>query len=55
MNALVDARAMLKPVAAARGVKLSYMPFFIKASSLALREFPQINARGGGAAAARGR
>lgn len=26
------------------GVKLSYMPFFIKAASMALRQFPMINA-----------
>jgi 2-oxoisovalerate dehydrogenase E2 component (dihydrolipoyl transacylase) len=31
---LVDLRAQLKEAAAARGVRLSYMPFIMKAASL---------------------
>uniref|UniRef100_A0A667YPF5 Dihydrolipoamide acetyltransferase component of pyruvate dehydrogenase complex n=1 Tax=Myripristis murdjan TaxID=586833 RepID=A0A667YPF5_9TELE len=41
---LVALRAELKPVAEGRGVKLSYMPFFIKAASLGLLQFPILNA-----------
>jgi len=33
MTRLVQARDILKPLAAARGVKLTYMPFFIKGKS----------------------
>ena len=41
---LVALRAQLKDAAAARGVKLSYMPFMLKAASLALHRFPILNA-----------
>jgi pyruvate/2-oxoglutarate dehydrogenase complex dihydrolipoamide acyltransferase (E2) component len=41
---LVATRAQLKPIAAARGIKLTYMPFFAKACSLAFRDFPNVNA-----------
>lgn len=41
---LVALRAELKPLAEARGIKLTYLPFFAKACSLAFREFPEINA-----------
>lgn len=34
LTALVRLREELKPVAAARGIKLSFMPFFIKVSPL---------------------
>ena len=34
----------MKPMAERRGIKLSYMPFIIKATSLALRDFPGLNA-----------
>lgn len=44
MSALVDARKRLKPIAEKAGVKLSYMPFITKACSLALTEFPYMNA-----------
>eukprot|EP01065_Artemidia_motanka_P001318 TRINITY_DN1060_c3_g1_i1.p1 TRINITY_DN1060_c3_g1~~TRINITY_DN1060_c3_g1_i1.p1 ORF type:complete len:633 (+),score=266.33 TRINITY_DN1060_c3_g1_i1:123-1901(+) len=43
LNALVEARAALKPIAEKRGARLSFMPFFIKAASLALKEFPVVN------------
>ncbi|XP_028857659.1 lipoamide acyltransferase component of branched-chain alpha-keto acid dehydrogenase complex, mitochondrial isoform X2 [Denticeps clupeoides] len=41
---LARLRADLKDVAKARGVKLSFMPFFIKAASLGLLHFPILNA-----------
>ncbi|XP_027004399.1 lipoamide acyltransferase component of branched-chain alpha-keto acid dehydrogenase complex, mitochondrial-like isoform X2 [Tachysurus fulvidraco] len=41
---LVILRSELKGVAESRGVKLSYMPFFIKAASLSLLQFPILNA-----------
>lgn len=37
LSRLVALRAELKSIAAARGVKLSYMPFFIKVASGELR------------------
>ena len=45
MDALIAARAQLKPEFEAQGVKLTYMPFFIKAMSLALKQFPIINSQ----------
>lgn len=44
MTALVGVRAQLKSAAEAHGTSLSYMPFFIKAASLALTHYPIINA-----------
>lgn len=41
---LVDMRDRLKGRAAQRGVKLSFLPFFAKACSLAFRDFPNVNA-----------
>jgi pyruvate dehydrogenase E2 component (dihydrolipoamide acetyltransferase) len=41
---LVALRTKLKPVAAARGVKLTYIPLIMKAASIVMREFPNINA-----------
>ena len=41
---LVQARAVANARLAARGVKLSYLPFIIKATVGALRQFPQMNA-----------
>lgn len=40
---LVKVREALKAEALARGVKLTYMPFFVKAASNALKEFPLVN------------
>ncbi|MCU7554184.1 dihydrolipoyllysine-residue acetyltransferase [Alteromonas sp. ASW11-19] len=45
MDALIALRQELKPVFAEKNVKLSFMPFFVKALSLALTEFPQINSQ----------
>ncbi|WP_421134671.1 dihydrolipoyllysine-residue acetyltransferase [Alteromonas sp. A079] len=45
MDNLMALRAKLKPSFEAQGVKLSFMPFFIKAMSLALQQFPAINAQ----------
>jgi pyruvate dehydrogenase E2 component (dihydrolipoamide acetyltransferase) len=41
---LVALRKKLKPIAADRGVKLSFMPIFMKACSVVFRSFPNINA-----------
>jgi 2-oxoglutarate dehydrogenase E2 component (dihydrolipoamide succinyltransferase) len=43
MGAIVALRKEWAPRLEAQGVKLTYMPFFIKASVLALREFPWVN------------
>lgn len=44
LTALVAMRARMKDKAAAMGVKLSYMPFFMKAVIAALRQYPLFNA-----------
>ncbi|KDO30997.1 hypothetical protein SPRG_04185 [Saprolegnia parasitica CBS 223.65] len=44
MNALDELRTTLKPIAAARGVKVTYLPLMIKAASLALKYYPVLNA-----------
>ncbi|KAJ3599035.1 hypothetical protein NHX12_032998 [Muraenolepis orangiensis] len=44
ISRLVQLRADLKGLSEERGVKLSYMPFFIKAASLGLLHFPVLNA-----------
>nr|XP_006119878.1 lipoamide acyltransferase component of branched-chain alpha-keto acid dehydrogenase complex, mitochondrial isoform X2 [Pelodiscus sinensis]XP_025038744.1 lipoamide acyltransferase component of branched-chain alpha-keto acid dehydrogenase complex, mitochondrial isoform X2 [Pelodiscus sinensis] len=44
LTQLVQLREELKPVAQARGVKVSFMPFFIKAASLGLLHYPILNA-----------
>lgn len=41
MNAM---RGLLKPMAEKRGIKCSNLPFIIKATSLALNEYPMLNA-----------
>lgn len=43
VSKLVQVREDLKKDALARGVKLTYMPFFVKAASNALKQFPIIN------------
>ncbi|MHC6648030.1 dihydrolipoyllysine-residue acetyltransferase [Alteromonas sp. HB246098] len=45
MDNLMALRNLLKPEFEARNVKLSFMPFFVKAMSLALTEFPVINSQ----------
>ena len=45
MDKLIDARSQLKALFENEGVKLSFMPFFIKAMSLALEQFPIINSQ----------
>jgi 2-oxoisovalerate dehydrogenase E2 component (dihydrolipoyl transacylase) len=42
VDELMRARAALTPAAKARGLKLTYMPFMIKAASLALASHPQV-------------
>lgn len=44
MDGLMGVRAALKPAADAAGLKLSFLPFIIKATSVALGSFPQLNA-----------
>lgn len=41
---LIKVRQELKEMATKKGVKFSYMPLLIKAASLALKEFPMLNA-----------
>jgi len=43
MSAIVALRKEWGPKLEAQGIKLTYMPFFIKASVLALKEFPWVN------------
>jgi 2-oxoisovalerate dehydrogenase E2 component (dihydrolipoyl transacylase) len=45
LDKLIEARSQLKDVFEKEGVKLSFMPFFIKAMSLALEQFPIINSQ----------
>ena len=42
-SGLVETREQLKPVAADRGISLTYMPLVMKACVAALREFPYLN------------
>ena len=44
MSAIVSLKREWGPRLEAQGVKLTYMPFFIKAAVLALREYPWVNA-----------
>ena len=43
MDGMVQLRGDLKAQAEAQGLKLSYMPFMIKAASLALLQYPRLN------------
>ncbi|WP_394220282.1 dihydrolipoyllysine-residue acetyltransferase [Alteromonas gracilis] len=45
MDNLMSLRKLLKPEFEAQEIKLSFMPFFVKAMSLALNEFPVINSQ----------
>jgi 2-oxoisovalerate dehydrogenase E2 component (dihydrolipoyl transacylase) len=46
MTSMATLRHSLKenPMVKERGIKLSFMPFFIKAASMALQQFPVLNA-----------
>ena len=44
MSELIETRYQLNHIMKERGVRFSYMPLLIKAISLALREFPILNA-----------
>ncbi|CAI9614575.1 unnamed protein product [Staurois parvus] len=44
MTQVAQLREDLKPAAEARGVRLSFMPFFLKAASLGLLQYPILNA-----------
>ena len=41
---MVDARSHAKATGAKYGVKITYMPYIMKATAIALQEFPQLNA-----------
>jgi len=43
VDELMEVREELKKTAQERGVKLTYMPFMVKAASMALRSFPILN------------
>ncbi|WP_423996162.1 2-oxo acid dehydrogenase subunit E2 [Halorubrum trapanicum] len=43
VDALVEAREELKPTAESKGVKLTYMPFVMKAIVAGLKEYPYLN------------
>lgn len=43
MDKLVELRSELKLIGKERGIKLSYMPIIIKATSLALSKYPILN------------
>jgi len=43
VDRLIDMRARMKPAAAAAGVKLSYLPFIVKAVCAALKKTPVLN------------
>src|SRR5688500_1465014 len=43
MTAIVTLKKEWGPKLEAQGVKLSFMPFFVKAAVLALKEFPWVN------------
>jgi 2-oxoisovalerate dehydrogenase E2 component (dihydrolipoyl transacylase) len=46
VDGLMQARALLRPVAERAGVpKLTYLPLLLKAASLALSQFPTLNAQ----------
>ncbi|GAA0851963.1 dihydrolipoyllysine-residue acetyltransferase [Aliiglaciecola litoralis] len=45
MDNLIALRAQLKPEFERQSIKLSFMPFFIKAMSMALKSFPIINSQ----------
>lgn len=44
VSKLVDFRQRMKPLAEQKGVKLTYLPFIVKALIAALRQFPELNA-----------
>ncbi|GAU89677.1 hypothetical protein RvY_02197 [Ramazzottius varieornatus] len=44
LTQLVQLRSQLKELAKSRGINFSYMPLFIKAASLALTQYPVLNA-----------
>ncbi len=43
MNDLIKLRLDLKPVAESKGVKVTFMPFLIKAVSMAINQYPIMN------------
>lgn len=45
LDGLMQTREVLKPLAAAKGLKLTYLPLIIKATSMALKTAPGLNAQ----------
>lgn len=45
LDNLITLREQLRPIAETQGIKLTFMPFFIKSASLALKDYPILNAR----------
>ncbi|NVK42804.1 MAG: dihydrolipoyllysine-residue acetyltransferase [Oceanospirillaceae bacterium] len=45
MNALIGLRTQLKPKAEQQGVRLTLMPFIMKAMAMAIQQFPILNSR----------
>lgn len=43
VTSLQELRSQLKPTCAERGIKLTLLPFFLKAASLALKQYPVVN------------
>ncbi|WP_444684112.1 dihydrolipoamide acetyltransferase family protein [Alkalicoccus luteus] len=43
VSALVEHRKQFKPVAQEKGIKLTYLPYVVKALTSAVREFPMLN------------
>ncbi|MCY0875186.1 MAG: dihydrolipoamide acetyltransferase family protein [Firmicutes bacterium] len=44
VSELVKLRAEIKPLAAERGIKITYLPFIVKALVAAIKRYPQLNA-----------
>lgn len=44
MDSLIELRSQIKNLIKERGIKISYMPFLIKACSMALHSYPILNA-----------
>jgi pyruvate dehydrogenase E2 component (dihydrolipoamide acetyltransferase) len=44
VSKLVELRKTAKPLAEKKGIKLTYLPFIVKAAVAGLKEFPQLNA-----------
>ncbi|XP_046405471.1 lipoamide acyltransferase component of branched-chain alpha-keto acid dehydrogenase complex, mitochondrial [Ischnura elegans] len=43
VSRLIEVRSKLQPLAKSQGVKLTFLPFFVKAASMAMLEYPVVN------------